>query len=117
MSCREKFYKNKPDHTDGGFCKEQLCQQLPDPLRLLGPHIIPDNGNASGGHADNNRDHDLEEFHDNANHGHRNLRVAHLAENSILRTVFAQHIIDGSHCRDKGDLGKKTGHTQHQRSA
>ena len=40
-----------------------------------------------------------------------------LRENLIQRAVFAEHVVDGSHCRNEGDLREKARYAEPQRPA
>ena len=58
--------------------KERFCTVF-----TLCPYVIADHRNTAGSQTDSDRNCNLEEFHNNAEHSQRNLRIFRLPENGI----------------------------------
>ena len=80
-------------------------------------HIESDNRNTSGSHTDHDGNDNLEKFHNNTDHGHRNLCILFLSENFVQRSVFPDHIVDCRHCGHQRNLCQEATDSQHQRFA
>ncbi len=104
---REAFHDQQRDGADGGFTNQQQRKKPAHPVGPLCAHIEPYDGDTARRHADDDRDHDLKEFHHDPDDRHRDLRVLLHTENGIQRAVFADHVVDGRHRRDERDLRKK----------
>ena len=111
---REYLDNDKGCRSDRCLCYKERSKQPLYSVLKTGSHIVSDNRDTSCGHTNYDRDHDLEKLHDNADDRHRDLRILCLSEDHVHGTVFSDHIVDGCHCCNKRDLGKKAGHTEYK---
>ncbi len=88
----KELHEDKSDSTDTCFGYQQFCEQLTHSQAEPCAHIEAYNGDTACRHTDYDRNNDLEELHDDADHRHRYLRVLLLSENAVHSTVFAMKI-------------------------
>ncbi len=104
---REQLDDHQRHSAEDGFRDQERGKQFSDPPGLLRPHIVPDDRDTACRHADDDGDHDLKELHHDADDRHRDLRVLLLSEDGVLRSVFAEHIVDRRHGSHQRDLCEK----------
>ena len=105
---RKQLDNQQCGKADRSLSRQQFCKQCFDPCVELCAHVETDDRNAPCRHADDHGDDDLKELHHNADDRHGDLREFRLPEDRVRRAVFAGHIVDCRHCRNEGDLRKKT---------
>ena len=114
---RTAFYDERGDRAHGGLAEQQQPEEMQHAVAPARAHVVARYGNAAGGHADYDGDHDLEEFHHDAHHRHRDLSILRLREDLVAHAVFLQHVVDGRHGRHQRDLRQKRAYAEAEKTA
>ena len=72
---REKLHDHQGNQAGGRLTFQKQCKKILCALLQACSDIISHDGNAAGRQPDRNRDHDLEELHDDTDNRHRNLCI------------------------------------------
>ena len=113
----EELHQNERRKAHKRLPGKKLCKKRLHARFQPGSHVEAHNRDTARRHADDDGNDDLEKLHHDSDDCHWDLRILRLRKNLIQRAVFAEHVVDRSHCRNEGDLREKARYAEPQRPA